>query len=404
MKTLIGLMFAAAVIGAAVGVALGYYDAQPWTLVLPESSSGDRGKEPNRDDSASEASGPQAAIADPTFEFGTMELGALRRHSFSVANEGDRPLKVMFLSNTCKCTAVELGGEKVDQGASLTIPPGETKPITLEWVAKPPSGPFRHGAEFSTDDPAKSRFSLEVSGSVVESTMLSPSSLYFSGVRAGEASEATVTLMTFVDEGVEILACEVQDAELATRVSIETRQAEKKDLPSPEALAGVDVVATLSGEGGVGPFSGELILTTNLPQASKLFVPIAGVVRGDVSIFGTGWNGESGLLKLEAVDGSAGERRQLMITVRGDHAGETEFSVARVDPPELQVSVGERMEMNDRLVRFPLVVEVPAGTRPMVRTGADEVRHGDGEGEIVLATTNPASPEVRMRVRLIVKP
>ena len=51
-------------------------------------------------------------------------------------------------------------------------------------------------------------------------------------------------------------------------------------------------------------------------------------------------------------------------------------------------------------MRVPLTVEIPAGTRPMVRAGEDQ----GGEGEIVLATTHPDTSEVRLRVFFTVQP
>jgi hypothetical protein len=51
-------------------------------------------------------------------------------------------------------------------------------------------------------------------------------------------------------------------------------------------------------------------------------------------------------------------------------------------------------------VRVPLNIEIPAGTRPMVRAGENL----GGEGEVVLATTHPITSKVRLRVTFTVQP
>ncbi|HYO24791.1 MAG TPA: hypothetical protein VEQ85_07565, partial [Lacipirellulaceae bacterium] len=73
---------------------------------------------------------------------------------------------------------------------------------------------------------------------------------------------------------------------------------------------------------------------------------------------------------------------------------------APVDPPELRVILGERREIRPDFVRIPLEVSVPPGTPALVRAG-DEA---GGEGEIILSTTHPTMPKVRLRVQVVVRP
>ena len=43
-----------------------------------------------------------------------------------------------------------------------------------------------------------------------------------------------------------------------------------------------------------------------------------------------------------------------------------------VTPPELKATLGERQTIREELVRIPLTVEIPPGTRPLVRAGEDQ--------------------------------
>jgi hypothetical protein len=205
-------------------------------------------------------------------------------------------------------------------------------------------------------------------------------------------------VVSAMEPEVKILSHEVVDQELAERIDVKIEPAKSDELPTG-AKAAAKIVATYTPTGEIGPFYGSLKLTTNLDKAKNFEVPITGTVRGDISLFGTGWTEETGLLRLGNVESAAGASRKLQVTIRGEHAKETKLSVARVNPPELKATLGEARQIGDRVVQAPLVVEIPPGTRPIVRAGEDQ----GGEGEIVLATTHPDTPEVRLRVTFTVK-
>jgi hypothetical protein len=192
----------------------------------------------------------------------------------------------------------------------------------------------------------------------------------------------------------------VLDEQLAERVAILIEPVPVDQLPDPKAKAGVRVIATYQPGGTLGPFAGSLSLDTNLKQAPHLEVPILGTVKGDITIFGTGWTEANGLLRMGPATTAEGGSARLLVNIRGEHATAADLSVERVDPPELKVTLGERTEVRAGLVSVPLVVEIPPGTRPMVRAGEDQ----GGEGEIILATGHPVTPNVRLRVTFTVEP
>jgi hypothetical protein len=393
MRTTLTWALCAVLIGAVAGVALGYWEARlgksgPATPPLQTTKS-----------TGSEKSGPKAVVAETTYNFDKMESGATQRHDFPITNGGDEPLKIEFVSHTCKCTTVELNGNPVEPGSSTVVPPGEKAVVMLEWAAKVPAGPFRHGATFSTNDPAQSRLELHVEGEIVESTTLYPSVLSFGSVRAGESGQAEMLVAASLEESVEILSHEVTDAALAERMQIKVEPAAPSELPQG-IKAAAKITATYTPAGSIGPFFGSLKLKTSLKSAPSFEVPISGNVRGDISLFGPGWTEENGLMRIGQVKSSEGAKRRLQITMRGEHAKETQLSVASVKPEELKVTLGEPKPISDKIVQAELNIEIPPGTRPMVRAGEDQ----GGEGEIVLATTHPVTPEVRLRVQFTVKP
>ncbi|QEG37097.1 DUF1573 domain-containing protein [Bythopirellula goksoeyrii] len=393
MKSVFGVVLFAVVSGIGLGAALGYLEGR-----LPEGPS----KNPStvgaeQPESPSSLKGPVAEVPETTFNFNRMERASSMSHAFKIKNTGDKPLHVEVASTTCKCTVGDL--------SENDIPPGEETDIVLEWTAKTPPGPFRHGATLETNDPRHSRIELVVEGEVVESTALQPPELLFGTIQAGESKEVFCYLVSSIEEDAQVLQHELSNPEIAKHVSISVSPVDEAELKALSALSAVEITAAFRAGKTQGPFFDWLTLETNLPRAEKLTVPLTGNVVGDISVFGPGWIATQNLLQFGSVDGKTGKKIRLLVAVRGDHARDTQLSVASVDPEELKVTLGDAKQMGEKLVHFPLFVEIPRGTRPMVRmskVGEDE-ESGHGDGLIVLDSTHPATSEVRLKVRFSVE-
>jgi hypothetical protein len=398
MKTTLVWFLAAATIGVAAGAALGYWEAKPWTVkgakvsAKSDPAAGEATEKPS-------ASAAQASIDETTFNFDKMESGTTQQHTFEIKNTGKSSLDLEFISHTCKCTTVALNGASVEPGASATVEPGESAKVLLEWAAKVPAGPFRHGATFTTNDPQRSRLELMVEGDIVESTTLEPSILSFGNVNVGAEGKAEMLVMAFLEPEVTIESFEVTDPKLAEQIEVKIEPVEKSALPE-NAQAAAKVVATFKPKGTIGPFGGSLKMKTNLKQAPSIEVPIYGSVKGDISIAGAGWVEATGTLRITPTKSAEGSSTRLNLSVRGDHAKSTELKVASVTPDELKASLGELKVIRDNFVQIPLMVDIPPGSRPIVMMGEDQ----GGEGEIILSTTHPQTPEVRLKVVFMVKP
>jgi archaellum component FlaG (FlaF/FlaG flagellin family) len=396
MKTTLVWLLVAASIGVAAGAALGYWEAKPWTVKATATAAKQISAKP---DAKAPSVAAKASIDETTFKFDKMESGTTQQHTFEIKNTGNSPLDLEFVSHTCKCTTVELNGNPVEPGASASVKPGESAKVLLEWAAKVPAGPFRHGASFTTNDPERSRLELMVEGDIVESTTLEPSLLNFGTVNIGAEGKAEMLVMAFLEPEVTIESFEISDEKLAEQVEVKIEPVEKSALP-PNALAAAKVVATLKPKGTIGPFGGSLKMKTNLKQAPSIEVPIYGAVKGDISIAGAGWVEATGTLRIAPTKSAEGSSTRLNILVRGEHAKATELKVASVTPEELKVTLGEPKVIRDNFVQIPLSVDIPPGARPIVMMGEDQ----GGEGEIILSTTHPQTPDVRLKAAFVVKP
>jgi hypothetical protein len=149
----------------------------------------------------------------------------------------------------------------------------------------------------------------------------------------------------------------------------------------------------------LGRFDQWLTVSTNIPDAETIMIPVIGRVIGDVSIYGRMWNEEQGVLRLGRVKSAEGASALLNVVVRGAGADQVKFSVASVDPPELVAKLGEPKRVKNELVHVPLTIEVPPGTPPMARLDIDQ----HDEARVVLKTSRPDVPEVVLGVRFIVE-
>lgn len=396
MKSLLSVVLGSVLVGLGLGGVLAYVEVHP-AAALPKPIAR-RPPDSQQAEQPLDADLPRAEVPETVFDFDRIERGTSMRHAFPVMNEGTAPLVIRFESNTCKCTGVELEGRPVKPGDAISVQPGEQTGVTLEWAAQSEAGPFRHGARFTSNDPRRTSIELEVNGQVVESTSMRPSELLFGTVKSGAERSAELYLMSFLNEDVKVLNFEVSPAELDEQLQVEILPAEKGALPIAEASGGLKVLARYRSGSALGPFRGWLTMTTNLPNAERLMVPIMGRVTGDVSIYGPGWNADRGLLRLGPILSAEGKVVRVNLAVRGEHAHATKFSVASVDPSELKVILGDARKMGEDLVYQPVEVEVPAHTRPLVRMGEP----ASSDALIVFHSTHPRAQTIRMRVHFSV--
>ncbi len=391
MKTLLTIVICSTVVGLGFGAGLAFLQLRPVEPLSELASIAESESPAPLSAPLSDKLQPQAEVLETVFEFGTIELGATRSHDFKISNTGTSPLSIKVASTTCKCTVGSL--------VTNEVLPGESTEVNLEWIAKPRPGPFRHGAVLATNDPKQSQIELMVEGTIVASTFaLSPTELIYGTVQVGLSKDAEVLLLSYVDQEVEILGHEIQGDDMNGNVDIRFTTIAKKDLPNTEVFSGIKISSTFKAGNAIGAMRGSLKLLTNLRNAEQLSVPISSHVVGDISIYGPGWRPKHSLLRMGNVRGTKGKTVKLVLAVRGEHAPTTEFEVASIDPPELKVSVGERRKMTDQLYHFPLLVSVPAGTKPLVRLGPP----ASTDAKIVLKSTHPDTPEVRIGVHFSV--
>ncbi|WP_425396981.1 DUF1573 domain-containing protein [Aeoliella sp.] len=335
---------------------------------------------------------PKFEIDSLSHEFGTMQRGTSRSHSFKVTNSGDKPLNVEVVGTTCKCTAGDM--------AKNPIPPGETVDLTLNWVAKVNVGTFRQTATVETNDPRARRVELTVEGMVTDVSTVEPKEWFFDKLRLGEGRTESIYLMATEDEELVIESAEIENEEAAGKYKVEVVEVPKDELPDPQAKAGYRVDVTPLDGLALGPLHDWVLLKTNIESARELRVPIMGTVVGDIELRGpSAYNDVTGSIHFGDVKSAEGAEVKLFINVGGEHAADTTFEVGEVDPDYLEIELGEPRKLRDDLYHVPLVVRLPPGLPPVIRNGT-----GQGEaGHVVLKTNHPKNPEISFGVRFVIK-
>jgi hypothetical protein len=382
------IVLTAVLVGIAIGSVSGYVE-----VTSDSDSVADRSADKSALPLEPLGAAPRVEVVEPHFNFGRMERGREKSHDFLIRNTGDAPLTLRVGQTSCKCTL-----SKVESGA---IAPGESTKVRLEWSAKSDQGPFRQTATIHTNDPRQPAVELTIDGEIVDATGVQPPDFGFDKVAVGETRTAEVYVMGMLQDELTISSAELSDADIRDKFDVKIEPVERDELPNETARDGAKVTLTVKPGLPIGRFDQYLTLTTNLKEGEKLHIPVTGRVVGDISVHGTrgNWLEEQGVLNLGAVQGATGEKARLNLVVRGEGAEEVKFDVGSVDPPELKVTFGEPTKLSATLVRIPMHVEIPPGTRPMVRLGTSQ---GE-EGKIVLKTTHPHLKELSLGVRFAVE-
>lgn len=334
---------------------------------------------------------PKVQVDEPHYDFDSMQRGTSKSHEFVIRNVGEAPLKLRAGTTTCKCTLSE-----VDESA---LAPGESTKVKVTWSAKSDNGPFRQTANILTNDPLRSSVELTVDGKIMSASGVEPTDLAFDKIPVGESRTSTVYVMAMLQDDLTVSDPQLSDNTTREKFDVKIEPVEPKDLPNKTAKQGVRVTVTAKPGLPVGRFTQWLSLKTNMPDAEKLEIPVVGQIVGDISVHGTGWSEEASAVKVGNFKSSEGSHNKLSIVVRGVDAPNTTFTVKSVDPPELKVTIGQPKKLKDTLVQVSLEIEIPKGTRPMVRLDTAQ-----GEpGHIILSTTHPKIKELSIGVQFAIE-
>lgn len=337
---------------------------------------------------------PKVVVQQTEYKFGSMEPGKEGSHDFTLSNQGTGRLMLVTGSTSCSCALSKL--EKTE------LKPGESTKVTLTWRSKDYAGPYKQTATILTSDRGRPEVTFTVVGEVSQMVRADPPALVFTSLTDGQEANGQVRLLSaFASPPLEVLDHKLSDQATARCFTVRFEPAAPTEEEKKKGFRSACLLRVTAKPGlPQGPFEQTILLRLNQEAHPALAVTVKGVVGSDIAIAGRGWNPDRKILDIGPVGNREAIQRQLVLLVRGSHAREVRFKCLKCDPDFLQVSLGETKVADDGAVsRTSLVVEIPKGSPPVNRLGTDQ----RPAGEILLETTHPQVPRLRIMVGLAIE-
>jgi hypothetical protein len=343
--------------------------------------------------------GPRVVADNEEYKFGSMERESYKSHVFTVRNEGHEPLILKKGESTCRCTKFEIGDKNLKTGESITINPGESATVNVQWHATVPPGTFRQSATIETNDSSRPQLTFTITGDVTASHRMTPDNLVFSSVSASEPHTADVSIYCYRSGQLEVTSHQFTDASTADKFDFKSEPMPANLVKDDkDAQSGVILHVTVKPGLPLGEFHQKLQIHLNqLEDAIEL--PIVGTTVSDLVIAGRGWDDDHSLLTLGTFSSHDGAKAELYILAHGRHRKDLHPTIKEVTPDVLKVKLGKPVAtVDDGPVRVPVTVEIPPGSPAMLHLGGEEGKLGN----ILIDTGDKEAEQIRIRVRFAI--
>jgi hypothetical protein len=376
--------------GTALGIAhtaydLGYF----WNDYLPSVARGDVPSDvPLLPEDQPQ---PKVAVDNEQHDFGRLERGRKGEHTFVFRNEGPGVLFLKAGDPPCKCTTPEV--------QKNILQPGESTEVRVGWTTDQEPGPFRKTIPIHTSDRKRLLVQLEIQGNIVQSYDVLPPTFEFGSVLYQQPRSAFVRLFGYGEKPLEVRKWELTVPANREYFDVEIEPQDKEKIDRAGATSAVLVRLNLKPGMLEGAIRQGLRLWISAAE-EPLEVVARGQITSDVAVKGEGWDQQGRWLNFGTVSPREGARRTLILQLNGPGHDPSKFRVSRVDPVEMQVSLGQpQTAAGAKAVQLPLSIEIPPGTRPMNRLGSQQ----GPLGEIVLETDRTDGKPMSVFVRFAIQ-
>ncbi len=292
-------------------------------------------------------------VGGDEYDYGVMDRGATRSHTFIIHNATSEPVRPKVTSTTCKCTV----GELVDK----LIPPGGQGKVTLEWEARSLDEEFRQSATVATSNDVRPDIVLSVYGRVIQMVSVKPRSIAFSDVTVRDTRVGECVIFSNKHDDLTVSDFYWTDKDTEEFFEVSWKQATADVIArEPDAKTAVVVTVTMKPGLPLGTVYQRLNLKLSVSEAGSVDVPIMANVVGDVLIQGNDYAARNSTLKFGPVARGKGKESKLHLSFKGDFAKEVEILDVETDPQDaLAVDVGDvRLLREGRIALIPMTVRV----------------------------------------------
>lgn len=334
-------------------------------------------------------------VGGTSFDFGSMQQGSSKAHSFIFRNIGKGPLKLEVVGSSCRCTIGKLDNP--------SLAPGEETAVTLEWKATGVLNEFSQTATIKTSDPEHPQVVLSVRGVVARTVLTEPADLNLGDIPVTGELKRTAYVFGFGDQPLEITQATWADQRTADLVKISVTPIAVDKLRFPEhakANGAAQIDVTIPEGMPMGPFESRILLTTNVKNVADVELNVTGNVVGDIQLIaGPSYDAKNKILNLGKVDRQSGAETRLHLSVQGPMQDSLELELGEVVPQDsMIVTIGEPKQQTNRTL-YPITCSIPKGAPPAMFPGTNP----NNFGKFVIKTNHPNIPEVRVNVRVIIE-
>lgn len=153
---------------------------------------------------------PIIECKDLVKDFGTVWVGPVLKHSFTIENKGEAPLRITKVRPSCGCTIAGPYPKMIEPGQSGSFP--------FSVHSNKLRGRFEKGITIKSNDPANPNFRLRLRGEVKRYVELTPSAINFGKLYGDEPMEKVIKIKNNTDEPIQV--------ELGTQLKTENFKAE----------------------------------------------------------------------------------------------------------------------------------------------------------------------------------
>ncbi len=247
-----------------------------------------------------------------THDFGTMQQGSKKTHTFMFKNIGSAPMNLELGPTSCRCT---IGNLK-----DSMLQPGEETGVTLEWKATGVLDEFSQTATIITNDPDHRNVLLTVRGIVARTILIEPAVINFGDISVGEKAERTAYVFGYGEHPLEVKKVVWGDERTANMVDILVTPVEidlEKFPHHSRARGAAKVDLTIKNGMILGPINSRLVVDTNIENVSNVDVSVTGTVVGDIQFLpNPSFEPERNVLEFERVPRGVGATRKMFLSVQ----------------------------------------------------------------------------------------
>jgi len=332
---------------------------------------------------------PTATVDNAVYDFGVMEAGEERGHTFKITNTGEGTLILTPGDPTCKCTSFTVDKKE--------LAPGEVAQAKVTWRPVEVQEKFRQVAPITSNDPDMPQIQLNIHGSVKSIFTIKPDYTWQLGdFKEGEEKEFPGFVFCNVDDKFEITDLKTTNPEITASLE----PASDVEVKKANAKSGYLIKLKAGKSLPVGQFLEAVTFKCRASKEAEMRIELKGNRPGPLTIVGKGFVSKMLLWEIGTFDAKKGYKQTLSMFY--DDGGSSDLALEGVesDPPGMLVNLkrDENFKGSGTRKRYTADVEIPPGDRALV--------YNEGKTAMLKLKTNSAeigSIILRMKFNALVK-